>query len=58
MDFWKNFISEVPENMTICLENVLENRPQLLLDIVRQVNDPGWVCAWMWGTPMSIPVRR
>lgn len=26
--------------MTICLENVLENRPELLLDIVQQVNDP------------------
>lgn len=40
VNFWKEFVSEVPENMTICLENVLENRPELLLNIVRQVDDP------------------
>lgn len=39
-NFWRKFISEVPENITICLENVLEYRPQLLLDIVRRVDDP------------------
>ena len=40
VSFWKEFLPEVPETVTICLENVLENRPELLLDIVRQVEDP------------------
>lgn len=40
VNFWREFLPEVPEAMTICLENVLENRPELLLDIVRQVADP------------------
>ena len=38
--FWTEFLSEVPENMTLCLENVMEPSPQIPVDIVRQVNDP------------------
>ena len=38
--FWTEFLSEVPENMTLCLENVMEPSPQIPVDIVRQVDDP------------------
>ena len=37
--FWKQFLEENPENYKICLENVLEEEPEMLLSIVRQVND-------------------
>lgn len=37
--FWKDFIKNVPEDLTICLENVLEDSPNLLGEIVGQVND-------------------
>ncbi len=32
--FWKDFAQEIPENVTVCLENVLEGTPDMLLDIV------------------------
>ncbi len=38
--FWKKFMSEIPENVHIVLENVLEETPELLLDIVKMVDDP------------------
>ena len=38
--FWKQFLEENPGNYQICLENVLEEEPEMLLSIVRQVNDP------------------
>lgn len=38
--FWKEFLSDYRGNLTICLENVLEPEPGLLLDIVRAVDDP------------------
>ena len=38
--FWKEFVQEIPENMVFCLENVLEEAPAMLTEIVRQVNDP------------------
>lgn len=38
--FWKEFVQEIPEGMTVCLENVLEPSPQMLLSIVRGVDDP------------------
>ena len=38
--FWKDLLAELPENITICVENVLEPEPQLLSDIIRRVNDP------------------
>ena len=37
---WTELLSEVPENMTLCLENVMEPEPRLLADIARQVDDP------------------
>lgn len=37
--FWKKFMREVPENVHIALENVLEETPELILDIVKGVGD-------------------
>ncbi len=37
--FWQEFIKEVPKGMTICLENVLEETPDSIGKIVRQVAD-------------------
>ena len=36
---WKQLIRDVPEHLTVCLENVMEPDASMLLDIVRQVND-------------------
>ena len=38
--FWRDFLPEVPQDMTIALENVMDETPQLMTDIVRQVDDP------------------
>ena len=38
--FWKEFMEWVPQDMVLCLENVLEPEPYLLRDIVAAVNDP------------------
>ncbi|MGN0998909.1 MAG: sugar phosphate isomerase/epimerase family protein [Faecousia sp.] len=37
--FWKEFVSEIPENMVFCLENVLEEEPNMLTEIVSGVGD-------------------
>ena len=38
--FWRDFLRELPMDMEILLENVLEEQPQMLLDIIRSVGDP------------------
>ena len=38
--FWQAFLRVVPEDMTLCLENVMEPSPRIPVDIVRQVADP------------------
>ena len=40
VQFWREFLQEVPDGFTIALENVMEPGPQMLADIVRQVDDP------------------
>lgn len=40
VQFWQEFLPEVPDGFTIALENVMEPGPQMLTDIVRQVDDP------------------
>lgn len=40
IQFWQDFMAEVPDDMVICLENVLEEEPKMLADIVRSVNNP------------------
>ncbi len=37
--FWLEFMSIVPEGITICLENVLETEPQPLFNIVKAVDN-------------------
>jgi len=37
--FWKEFVQEIPEDMVFCLENVFEEEPEMLVHIVREVND-------------------
>ena len=38
--FWCEFVSMIPDGITVCLENVLEETPNLLLEIVKEVDDP------------------
>lgn len=38
--FWNDFLKEIPGGIQICLENVLEEEPDMLLDIIREVDDP------------------
>ena len=38
--FWKEFIREVPEDVTILLENVMEEEIPMFLTILQQVDDP------------------
>lgn len=40
VDFWRRFLKEHTEPVEVCLENVMENEPGLLLDIVKKVDDP------------------
>jgi sugar phosphate isomerase/epimerase len=40
VEFWKDFMeARKEEDITVCLENVMEDEPQLLTDIVRELND-------------------
>ena len=38
--FWKEYLKTVPEEVTVCLENVMESGPEIPAAIVRQVDDP------------------
>ena len=38
--FFKDFVRDIPEDMTVCLENVLEPEPKVLTDILQAVDDP------------------
>lgn len=38
--FWRDLMREVPAGLTICLENVMEEAPEMLLDIVKAVGEP------------------
>ena len=38
--FWREFLPEVPEHMTIALENVMDPGPDMLAQIMAQVDDP------------------
>lgn len=38
--FWQDFVREIPDGMTVCLENVLEDTPDMLTDIVQAVQSP------------------
>lgn len=38
--FWQDFMKEGPDDLEICLENVLEEEPSMLFKIVSEVNNP------------------
>lgn len=38
--FWKDFLKKIPEDVTLCIENVLESDPQWMADITAGVDDP------------------
>lgn len=38
--FWKELLEQLPKNLTLALENVLEPSPELLTQIAAQVDDP------------------
>ena len=40
IDFWKKFLAEHNDDIIICVENVTEEDPQLILDILKGVDDP------------------
>ncbi len=37
--FWKDFLSEKPADLTVVLENVLEDEPYLLIEVVKEIGD-------------------
>lgn len=38
--FWKEFMSDKPEDFEICIENVLEDEPYMLQELMAEINDP------------------
>lgn len=38
--FFRDFVRYIPEDMTVCLENVLETEPKMMTDILRAVDSP------------------
>lgn len=38
--FWRELLADVPESMVLAVENVMEPGPEMLVEIVRQVEDP------------------
>ena len=38
--FWREFMKSVPQGVTIALENVMDPSPDMLVDIVQQVDNP------------------
>lgn len=39
VEFWKNILSDKPEDFTVVLENVLEDEPFMLVEIIKGVED-------------------
>ncbi|SHH94390.1 Sugar phosphate isomerase/epimerase [Sporobacter termitidis DSM 10068] len=40
VEFWQEFLSDKPADLTVVLENVLEDEPFMLIDVVKGVGDP------------------
>lgn len=40
VEFWCALLPELPEGMSVALENVMEPGPEMLVDIAKQVDDP------------------
>ena len=56
--FWREFLREIPAGITIALENVMEPGPEMLVEIVRQVEDPRLGLCLDVGTPIAGFPRR
>lgn len=39
-EFWTSFMEDKPSDFTICVENVLEDEPYTLLNMMKRINDP------------------
>ncbi|MDR3271534.1 MAG: sugar phosphate isomerase/epimerase [Peptococcaceae bacterium] len=39
-DFWSKFLEDKPDDLQLCLENVFEQTPELLMEIIAKVDDP------------------
>jgi len=39
-DFWQKFMADKPEDFMLCVENVLDDEPYMLLDMMRRIEDP------------------
>ena len=37
--FWKEFMTDKPENLTVCIENVLDNDPSVLREVFSGISD-------------------
>ena len=59
--FWKKFVDDIPDDMVVCVENVLEETPDMLGDVLRAVDSPklrmcldvGHAHAYSKNTPME-----
>lgn len=40
VQFWWDFINQQPENFRLYIENVMDDEPYLLLDLVKEIDDP------------------
>lgn len=40
IEFWKEFLSDKPADLTVVLENVLEDEPYMLIEVVKGTGDP------------------
>lgn len=56
--FWRDFLESVPENTVLCLENVMDPGPEMLVQVAEGVNDPGCGCVWTWAMPTPALPRR
>ena len=40
VEFWTEFMADKPDDFEICIENVLDDEPDMLAEIARQADDP------------------
>ncbi len=40
VEFWREYLETLPDDFTVVMENVLEDSPDMLIDIAREVGDP------------------
>ena len=60
IEFWKRFLGKLDKDVIFCYENVMEDSPDMLYDIVSEVNDERFGLCLTWGTRrqlFQIPTR-